>query len=117
MPRRQRTVGDQAHVHLPANGDQFPLVLAVQQVVVVFHSLKSREAVVARRELHIIELVSEHRGSAERTDLSRLHEPVQNFHRLLHRSVIIKAVDDIEVKIVGSEPFQRAVDLSRYRVP
>ena len=46
MSRRQRAVGHEGNAHLLTNGNQFPFVLPVEQVVVVLHGLKLRPAVV-----------------------------------------------------------------------
>ena len=57
MASRQRAVGHQGNAHLPADGDQFPLILAVQQVVVVLHGGERSPTVVPGRQLHIVELI------------------------------------------------------------
>ena len=116
MPRRQRTVGDQAHVHLPANGDQFPLVLAVQQVVVVFHGFKSSPAMVAGAELQIVELIAIHGRRAQRAHLADPDEAVEGFHGFFNGRGIIEAVDDVQIDVVGAKTPERAVDFAKDRL-
>lgn len=95
-----------------AEGDQLPLILPVEQIIVVLHGRERRPAVVAGSKLHIVELIPIHSRSAQRADLAGLDEVVQGLHRLLDGRIVIVAVDDVQIQIVGAEPPQRAVDLA-----
>ena len=107
----QRAVRHQRNAHLTADGDQFPLVLAVEQVIVVLHDREGGPAVVPGGELHIVELVAVHGRRAQRPHLAGFHQVVQGLHRLLDGGVVVEAVDDVEVEVVGAEAAQGAVDL------
>lgn len=63
--------------HLLTNGNQFPLVLPIEQVVVVLHGLKLRPAVVTGGKLHIVELITVHGGGTQRTHLTDFDQIVQ----------------------------------------
>ena len=103
VSRRQGAVGHQAHAHLFADGDQLPLVLPVEQVIVVLHGLEPGPAVVPGDELHVVKLIAIHGRGSQGPDLARLHQVVQGLHGLLHGGVIVKAVDDVQVQIVGAQ--------------
>ena len=103
--RGKRTVGRERHVHLLADGDQLPFVLAVEGVVVILHGDKWRKSVVPRGELHVVKLVAVHGGCAQRAHLARPDKPVQRRHRLLDGRGGVKAVDDIQVEVVRAQPF------------
>ena len=110
MARRQRTVRHQGHAHLFADGDQLPLILAVEQVVVVLHGREGGPAVVPGRQLHIVKLVAVHGRSAQRTDFASFDQPVQGFHGLLNGGVVVEAVDDVQVQIICTQTLQGAVN-------
>ena len=109
---RQGAVRHQRDPELPADRDQLPLILAVKQVVVVLHHGERRPAVIARDDLHVVELVAIHRGGTERPDFAGLHEVIKSLHRFLDRMLVVKAVNDVEVEVVGPEALQRPVNLT-----
>ena len=111
MSRRQRAVGHEGDAHLLTNGNQFPLVLPVEQVVVVLHGLKLRPAVVTGGKLHIVKLVTVHGRGTQRPHLAGLHQIVQSLHGFFDWRVIVKAMDDIQIEIIRSQPLQSPVDL------
>lgn len=110
MPCRQRAVGRQGNAHLPADGNQLALILAIEQVIMILHRLKPRPAMVARAQLHIVKLIAVHGGRTQRAHLARLDQLVQRLHGFLDRRFIIETVDDIKVKIIHPQPLQAAVD-------
>src|SRR5699024_6936981 len=107
----QGAVGHQRDAHLAADGDQLPLVLPVKEVVVVFHGREGGPAVVAGGELHVVELVAVHGRGAQGPHLARPDQVVEGLHGLLDGGVVVKAVDDVQVQVIGAQPPESAVDL------
>ena len=70
-----------------------PLLLAIQQIIVVLHANKSSPPIVLGDSLHHGKLVSPHGACADVMDLAALHEVVESFHRLCNRRIVIEAVD------------------------
>ena len=114
-PRGKRAVRRERHAKLAAHGDHLVLVLAVEEVVLALHGREGRPAVRGSRHLQIVELVGVHRARAERAHLARAHELVEGGERLLDGSGRVKAMDDIEVQVVGAQPAQRVVNLAHDR--
>ena len=109
---RQGAIRHERHPELLADRDQLPLVFPIQQVVVVLHHGERRPAVIARDDLHVVELVAIHRGGTERPDFAGFHEVVQSLHRFLDRMLVVKAVNDVEIEVVGPEALQGAINLT-----
>ena len=109
-------VRGQSHVHLPAYGYEFAFVLAVKRIVVVLHGGKRRPAVVACGELHIVELVSVHRGSAQRAHFARFDQLVQGFHRFFDGSAVVETVDNVKVEIIRAQTPESAFYFAFYRL-
>ena len=66
---------------------------------------------VPRGQLHIVELVSIHGRCADGPHLSGNHQVVQCLHSFLDRRIVIEAVDDVQVQIVGAQPLQASLNL------
>ena len=99
------------------SGQHLPLLLAVEQVVVVLHGDEAGPAVQVGDVLGLGELPGVHRGGAEVAGLAGPDHVVQRLHRLLDRRVVVPAVDLVEVDVVDAEPGQRGVDLAHDRDP
>ena len=81
----QRRPGHHPHAALHAVRDHLPLLLPVDQVVVVLHGDERRPAVPLGGQLQFDELPREHRRGAQVEDLARPHDVVERLHRLLDR--------------------------------
>ena len=111
-PRRKRTVRRKRHIHLTANGNELPLVLPIERVIVILHGDKRSKSVVPCRKLHIVELIPVHRRRPERTHLARPDKPIERLHGLFDGRGCVKTVNDIQIKIIRPEPPERALDLA-----
>ena len=78
----------------------------------VLHGYKGSPAVFLSRQLHIVKLVAVHGGRSQGPDLACLHQAVKRFHCFFNGGVIVKAVNDVQVKVIGAQTFQRAFDLA-----
>ena len=112
VPRSHGAVGRDCHVVLAAHRNHLAFVLTVEQVVVALHARKGRPAVVARDNLQVMQLVGVHGAGAERAYLALAHQVVERFHGLFYGYVVIEAMDDVEVQVIGAEAFERTFDLS-----
>ena len=107
---RERAPRDHPDALVEAERVHLPLLLAVDQVVVVLHGREAGPAAEVGDVLGLRELPGVH---ARRPDVARLprpHDVVQRLHRLLDRGVRVPAVDLVEVDVVGAQPPQRRVD-------
>lgn len=100
------------HFVLARDRQKLPLVLAVNQVVVWLQDGELCPAVLFGYGLHVLELVAEHLARPQRADFPGLDEAVQGFHRLLNRMLVVKAVDVVNVEVVGAEPSECSVDFA-----
>ena len=112
----QRAPRDDADAQVGAQRQHLPLLLAVEQVVVVLHRDERRPPVGDRRVLGLGELPGVHRRGADVAGLAGLDDVVQRLHRLLDRRVPVPAVDLVEVDVVGAEAAQAGVDLGHDRL-
>ena len=76
------------------------------------HARERGPAILLGDHLHVVQLVGVHLARAERAHLARAHQAVERLHGLLDRRAVVKAMDDIEVEVVGSQALERAVDLA-----
>ena len=111
--RAERGAGDalveQHRVHLL-------LLLAVDEVVHVLHGDELGPAAALGDHVHLQELPGVHGAGADVEHLAGSHEVVQRLHLLLHGSVVVEAVRDVEVDVVGAEALERGVDLAEERL-
>ena len=107
----QRAVWHERYIHLPADRDQFPLILPIQQIVVILHGNERCPSMISGHHLHIVKLIAVHGRCPDRTDLPGYHQIIQRFHGLLDGRFIVKAMDDIQVQIIRAQTFQRSLDL------
>src|SRR3954471_5667465 len=109
-PRKQaaskRAPRDHADALVDALRNHLPLLLAVDQVVVVLHRHERRRS----DALRLRELPGVHAAGADVAGLSGLHDVVQRAHRLLDRRRLVPAVDLVEVDVVEAEPLERGID-------
>ena len=99
-----------------AQRQHLPLLLAVEEVVVVLHGDELRPAVLCRHVLRLAELPGPHRRRTEIAHLPCTDDVVERLHRLLDRCHRVPAMDLIEVDVVGAEPRQALVDLAEDRL-
>jgi hypothetical protein len=95
-----------------ADRDHLPLVLTVEQVVVVLHGGEPGPAVSVSHRLHVVQLVGVHGRCPQGPDLPGAHEGIEGLHGLLDRGGVVEAVDDVEVEVVGAQTLQGPVDLA-----
>ena len=76
----------------------------------VLHDRERRPTVLFSDMLHVHKLVPIHRGSSDGPYLADPDKPIQGFHRLFHRRVIIETMDDVKVQVIRAEAFQAALD-------
>lgn len=67
---------------------------------------------VARDDLQVVQLVSIHSAGAERANLALAHQIIERFHGLFHGNVVIEAVNDVKVQVIGAQALERAFDLA-----
>lgn len=108
----KRAVRRDADAVLAADRNHLALVLTVEQVVVALHAAEAGPAVLVRDDLHVVEPVRVHGAGAQRADLAGFHQAVERLHGLLDRRVVIEAVDDVEVQVVGAKTLERTLDLA-----
>ena len=84
----------------------------VEQVVVQLHRGELRPAVCLGHGLHVMELIGVHGAGTERSHLASFDQPIQCFHRFFDRCVVIETMNDVQIQIVGTQTFERAVDLT-----
>ena len=116
-PAGERAPGEHADPLGEAEADHLPLLLAIEQVVVVLHRDEPRPAVEVGQVERLAELPGEHRRGADVAGLARLHDVVQGLQRLLDRRLVVPAVDLVQVDVVGAEPPEARVDLRQDRLP
>ncbi len=58
------------------------------------------------------ELPCPHRRGTDIAGLAAPYYVMQRFHRLLNRGVVIPAMDNVEVHVLGLEPLKAVVDLA-----
>ena len=73
---------------------------------------ESGPAVRVGDHLHIVQLVGVHGARPQGPHLPAAHEGVEGLHGLLDGGVVVEAVDDVQVEVVGAQALQRAVDLA-----
>src|SRR5215218_1778832 len=109
-PPRQRAPGDASDALVEAEREHLPLLLAVDQVVVVLHRGEPGPPTRRGGVLGLGELPGVHARRAEVAGLAGPHDVVEGPHRLLDRGLVVPAVDLVEVDVVGPQPVQRGVD-------
>ena len=87
--------------HTGCTLESVPLILTIQQVIVVLHRGEWSEAILLCANLHVMELITVHGRCADGSYLARLDQRVQGLHSFLDRVVEVEAMNLIEVKIVG----------------
>ena len=107
---RERAPRDGADALVAAQREHLPLLLAVEQVVVVLHRDEAAPAVDVLQVQRLRELPRPHRGRPDVAGLARLHDVVQRLERLLDRRAVVPAVNLVEVHVVHAEAPQRGVD-------
>src|SRR3546814_2700383 len=83
---RQGAPRDDGHAGVDAVGEHLPLLLAVEQVVVVLHRDEAGPALALSHVLGLGELPRPHRRGPDVARLARLHHVVERLHGLLDRS-------------------------------
>ena len=91
------------YIQLPADRNQFPRILPIQQIVVILHGNERCPSMISGHQLHIVKLIAVHGRCPDRTDLPGYHQIIQRFHGLLDGRLIIKAMDDIQVQIIRAQ--------------
>src|SRR4051794_29441479 len=112
----QRAPRDHADALVGAERVHLPLLLAVEQVVVVLHRHEPVPAVLARHVQGLAELPGPHGGGAEVADLAAADGRVQRLEGLLDRRAGVPAVDLVQVDVVGAEPPEAVVELPQDRL-
>jgi hypothetical protein len=102
QPAREGAPGNDRDPLVEALRDHLPLLLAVDQVVVVLHRDERR----LRDELRLRELPRVHAAGADVARLAGLDHVVERVHRLVDRRRVVPAVDLVEVDVVEPEPLQ-----------
>ena len=103
------TYWDESNTGLVTERVHLPLLLAVQQAVVVLHADELGPAVLLGSELQHGELVGEHGRSTDVVHLATLNEIVQCLHRLLNWSRLVEAVNLQQVDVVGVETLEGCI--------
>ena len=93
--------------------DHLPLLLAVDQVVVVLHRDESGRS----DTLCLRELPGVHAAGADVAGFPGPDDVVECLHRLLDRRLVVPAVDLVEVDVVELEALQRGVDRGEHVLP
>ena len=76
------------------------------------HAGELLPAIVAGDDLQVVELVGVHCAGAQSANLALANEVVQGLHGLFHGHVVVEAVDDVEVQVVGAQALERSLDLT-----
>jgi hypothetical protein len=108
QPARERAPRQDADALVDALRDHLPLLLAVDEVVVVLHRDEPRPAVALRDRLRLRELPRVHAARTDVAGFARAHDLVQHLHRLLDRRAVVPTVDLVEVDIVQPRRFSDA---------
>ena len=108
----QRAPRDHADALVGAERQHLPLLLAVEQVVVVLHRRRSGSSRCARRRAAPWRTATPTSTTPRCSAPCRLDDVVQRLHRLLDRRAVVPAVDLVEVDVVGAEAAQAVVDLA-----
>ena len=64
-----------------------------------------------RLSAYPLKLAGVHGRGAQRSYLASLDQIVQRFRGLLDGRFIVEHVDDVEVQVVGAQPFERPINL------
>src|ERR1039458_2744698 len=107
---RERTPRDHADPLLDALRDHLPLLLAVDEVVMVLHRDETSPAAQLGDMLGLGELPGEHAAGADVASLASAHYVMQCLHGLLDWRAAVPAMDLIEVDVVHTQALQRGVD-------
>lgn len=100
MSATQWGPGNQSHARRVTEGVHLPLLLAVQQVVVVLHADELGPSVLLSAVLHQRELPRPHAARADVVHLACTHEIVQSLHGLFNWCVRVEAVDLQQVEVL-----------------
>ena len=112
----QRAPRDDPDALVGAERVHLPLLLAVEQVVVVLHRDEAVPAVDPLQVERLGELPGVHRRGAEVAHLAGVDQVAERLQRLLDRRRAIPAVDLVEVDVVHPEPPQARVALGEDRL-
>jgi hypothetical protein len=93
-----------------AQRDHLPLLLAIDEVVVILHAHDPGEAKPLGGGEHPGELPGVHRRCADVERLAGLDDVAERLQRLLDRRRRVEAVDLVEVDVVGAQSAQAVVD-------
>ena len=97
---RQRAPRDHPHALVAAQGQHVSLFLAVYQIVKILHGDKFRHAHPVGGGQVLSELPGMHRRGADIACLASFHDIVKRLDGLLHRGVMIEAMDLVEIDII-----------------
>ena len=114
---RQRAPRDDADVVFLTEGQHLPLLLAVEQVVVVLHRDELVEPEVLGGVLCLGELVGPHRTRAEIADLLAADRVVEGTHRHVDGRVVVPAVSLVEIDRLHTQSFTTGVEFLLDRLP
>src|SRR3954447_10468594 len=114
---RQRAPRDHADAVALAGGEDVGLDPAHEHAVRRLLGLEALEAAVARDPLRLDDLRRGERRGAEVADLARPDEVGERRERLLDVGVLARAVDLVEVDVVGPQAAERVLDLRHDPAP
>src|SRR5690348_14913026 len=112
----QWTIRNHPDLLLAAEGQHLPLLFAVEEVQVILHRDEAGPPMLLGDVERLLELPRPHGGGTDIAGLAGPHHVMQRFHRLLDWSLIIPAMDLVEVHVIGPKPLEAVVDLAQDRL-
>ncbi len=110
----QRAPGDDADAFGFAEAKHLPLFFAVEEVVVVLHGDEAGPAVEVGNVEGFGELPGVHGGGSDVADFAGFYDVVEGFESLFDGSLVVPAVDLVEVDVVGAEAAEALVEFEEY---
>ena len=106
----KREVRDVRDPELPAERENILVVVAAQKVVVVLEDRETGSPALPRDAVGLDELPGREVRTSNRAHLPALDELVERTEGVADRYLRVGAVHVVEVDMVGSQPFERALD-------
>lgn len=103
--REVTTYRNQSNTRIITEPIHLPLLLAIQQAILVLHANELRPSSVLSNELHARELCSPHAACADISHLTAANQVVESFHCLFDWCIGVETVDLKEVDVVNIETF------------